>query len=62
MRKFLKGVLAGTLLGALAGSVFRPSRKPEMKDMMDFSEVQQLRKKTGKVLKGMARSVDKMMK
>lgn len=62
MRKFLKGVLAGTLLGALAGSVFRPSRKPEMKDMMDNSEVQQLRKKTGRVLRGMARSVDKMMK
>lgn len=62
MRRFFKGVLAGTLLGALAGAIMKPSRKPELKDMLNFADEMQLRKKTGKVLKGMARSVDRMMK
>lgn len=62
MRRFIKGLLAGTLLGVLAGAVIRPSRKPELKDVMDMVEGMRLKKKTGKTLKGMARSVDKMMK
>ncbi len=51
MRRFIKGLLAGTLLGVLAGAAIKPSRKPELKDVMDVVEGARLKKKTGKMLK-----------
>ncbi|MFZ5633057.1 MAG: hypothetical protein ACOY40_09445 [Bacillota bacterium] len=62
MRSFLKGILAGTLLGALAGSFMKPSRKPELRDLMHMADGTEIKKKTGKVIKGVVRSMDKMMK
>jgi len=62
MRRFIKGLLAGTLLGALAGSAFRPSRKPQLMDLMNLPEAGEIKKRTGKIIKGMAKSMDKKMK
>ncbi|MFZ5647910.1 MAG: hypothetical protein ACOY30_09865 [Bacillota bacterium] len=62
MRSFIKGVLAGTLLGALAGSFIKPSRKMGINDLVNMTEDSRLVKRSGKVVRGMAKSVDKMMK
>ncbi len=61
MSRFFKGVLAGTLLGALAGIIARSGRKPDMMSRIDHGGAR-LKEKTGKIIKGMARSVDKRLK
>ncbi|MFZ5652656.1 MAG: hypothetical protein ACOY4I_17620 [Bacillota bacterium] len=62
MRSFIKGVLAGTLLGALAGAFMKPSRKMGVNDLVNMTEDSTMVKRTGKVVRGMTKSVDKMMK
>ena len=62
MKSFIKGILAGTLLGALAGSFMKPSRKMEMNDLIHMAEDSELGRRTGKIVKGVAKSVDKMMR
>lgn len=62
MRNFVKGLMAGALLGVLTGAVMKPKRKPELRGMADMFEDAELKKKTGKMLKGVVRSVDKMIK
>lgn len=61
MRNFVKGILAGTLLGALA-TMLKPSRKPVFKEIMDMAGESRMGKKTGKMVKGMTRTVNKIMK
>lgn len=62
MRSFIKGVLAGTLLGALAGAIMKPGRKMGINDLVNMAEDSTMVKRTGRVVRGMAKSVDKMMK
>lgn len=62
MRSFIKGVLTGTLLGALAGVFMKPSRKMGVNDLVNMAEDSTMVRRTGKVVRGMAKSVDKMMK
>lgn len=61
MRSFVKGILAGTLLGALA-AMKKPSRKPVIKEIMDMAGESRMGKKSGKMVKGMTRAVDNIMK
>lgn len=62
MRGFLKGILTGAVLGLLIGSTNKPSRKPGINDLMHMADESPIRKRTGKAIKGMIRSVDKMVK
>jgi len=62
VKSFIKGILAGTLLGALAGSFMKPSRKMELNDLIQMSEDSHLGRRTGRIVKGVAKSVDKMMR
>lgn len=62
MRSFIKGILTGTFLGVLAGAIMKTDRKPELKDLMDITSESELKKKTGKIVKGMARTMDKLVK
>ncbi|KJR98579.1 MAG: hypothetical protein VR68_10320 [Peptococcaceae bacterium BRH_c4a] len=62
MRSFIKGILAGTLLGALAGSFMKPGRKMELNDLMHMTEDSRMGRRTGKIVKGVAKSLDKMMR
>lgn len=62
MRSFIKGILTGTLLGILAGAITKPDRKPELKELMDIAVESGFKKKTGKIVKGMARTMDKLVK
>lgn len=62
MRRFIKGLLAGTLLSALAKMAFKPSRKPGMWDMINRVDGDTMRRRTRKALKGARKTMDKMMK
>ncbi|MHB8157330.1 MAG: hypothetical protein ACYDEQ_08060 [Desulfocucumaceae bacterium] len=62
MRKFLKGILAGTVLGALAGVMMKPSRKPVLRELMDAADQSSMGRRAGKIMKGMAGSMDKIVK
>ncbi|HBV95733.1 MAG: hypothetical protein JL50_10600 [Peptococcaceae bacterium BICA1-7] len=61
MKSFVKGIVAGTLLGVLA-TMLKPSRKPGFKDIGDMVEKSRMGKKTGKMVKGMSRTVDRIMR
>ena len=62
MRRLIKGLLAGTLLGALAKVAFKPSRKPELRDMMDKVDGDKMKQRTRKAIKGVSKGINKMMK
>ncbi|MFZ5595523.1 MAG: hypothetical protein ACOY31_00735 [Bacillota bacterium] len=62
MRNFVKGVLAGAFISVLAGTFMKKDRKPELKRLLSMDNGTELGGKTGKIVKGMAKSVGKMMK
>lgn len=62
MRNFTRGILAGTIIGALAGYIMKPKRKPMLKGLMDMAEDSKMVKRTGRMVRGMTKSMDKIMK
>lgn len=62
MSKFMKGLLTGTFLGTMVSFIVKPKRKPVFKKVINTMDDMKIKKRSGKVVKGIARAVDKVWK
>lgn len=61
-RGFFSGIVAGTLLGTLAGMALKPKRKPDLSNLLHMPDKDMVQNRTRKMFKGMSKAVNKMMK
>ncbi|MDO7788711.1 YtxH domain-containing protein [Desulforamulus aquiferis] len=59
MMGFWRGIVAGSLLGAALGMVFKPSRKPER---ILMGSTRKARHRAQKMMKGMTNRVSEMIR
>ncbi len=62
MRKFIKVLLTGAFLGTMASLIAKPKRKPVFKKVLSRMDDMNIKKSSGKVVKGIARAVDRVWK
>ena len=61
-RGFFSGIVAGTLLGTLAGMALKPKRKPDLSNLLHLPDTDRMQNRTKKIFKGMSKAVNKMVK
>ncbi len=62
MPRFLKGLVTGTVLGAIVGMTMSPKGKSELKKTISLIDDNRIKKRSVRLVKGMAKAMNKVMK
>ncbi|KJS17292.1 MAG: hypothetical protein VR69_05530 [Peptococcaceae bacterium BRH_c4b] len=57
---FLRGVIAGAMMGAFAGLFMKPQRKMEVKDLKQLADTGAWQKSAQNLVQGISRRVNRM--